>query len=114
MIALCRDRELDEGLTRVMSSPAIRIVGFEVSGDLRKVAASYPHMAAFREVASVVELQVLWRRSNQLSRRKTFGLSALAQAVLGKPLNKSMQASTPNYLSSIHESNGKNIHASSN
>eukprot|EP00873_Tetraselmis_striata_P027358 jgi/Tetstr1/447622/TSEL_034983.t1 len=93
MLALSGSQALDDGLAAVMSSPDTTIVGFEIAGDLRVVAASYPHMRAFKEVASVVELQVMWRLRERLPRSKTFGLSALAEAVLGKPLNKSMQTS---------------------
>lgn len=35
-------------------------VGFELTGDLGKLAASYPALTAFQRVESVLELRYMW------------------------------------------------------
>eukprot|EP00191_Tetraselmis_sp_GSL018_P019951 CAMPEP_0177579826 /NCGR_PEP_ID=MMETSP0419_2-20121207/1187_1 /TAXON_ID=582737 /ORGANISM="Tetraselmis sp., Strain GSL018" /LENGTH=463 /DNA_ID=CAMNT_0019068559 /DNA_START=75 /DNA_END=1464 /DNA_ORIENTATION=+ len=61
MLALSGCEELDRGLSRVDVGTEQAVVGFEVAGDLRMLAASFPHMEAFRDVRHAVELQAMWR-----------------------------------------------------
>ena len=65
----------------------------------RDIRRSYPEVAGFRQVAGVLDLRHLWharqsapRGAAQGTRIMGPGLSALSASVLGKPLDKSMQA----------------------
>jgi len=95
MPALHACEELDRGLALLMESDDIAIVGFEIAGDLKKLASSYPRMQAFKAVNRIVELQRMWRpaAARKSSKQMSFGLSKLSEVVLGRPLNKAMQVS---------------------
>lgn len=90
-----RPQALSAALQPVMLAPDVYKLGVGLSGDFRKLAASYPAVAAFRAARGCLELTTLWRaRHGTGVTRKRDGeisLSKLAQALLGKELDKSMQ-----------------------
>ena len=70
------------------------------SGHYRTICArrSYPEVAGFRAADGVLDLRLVWHARSlpgaaQAKRAVGPGLSAMSAAVLGKPLDKSMQAS---------------------
>ncbi|KAK9829035.1 hypothetical protein WJX72_003549 [[Myrmecia] bisecta] len=102
LIRLHNSPALDACLAGLLQSEGVLKLGCALAGDLKKVAASYPHLGAFQSATRMLDLTGPWRlymaatdRQTMVSRRSTvsIGLSAMAQSVLGKPLNKSMQVS---------------------
>ena len=89
--------ELDAALSGVMQSPVIPKIGLELSGDLSKLSSSYPSATAFLQVRAILDLQKVWSKMNQrlgkpqVGGGNRVGLSSLADQLLGKPLDKSMQ-----------------------
>lgn len=80
------------------SAPAKSIIGLELTGDLRKLASSYPHIAAFQRVSSMLDLKAVYSEHQAMvagqerqRRSRQVGLSFLSSELLGKPLDKSMQ-----------------------
>jgi prolyl-tRNA editing enzyme YbaK/EbsC (Cys-tRNA(Pro) deacylase) len=72
--------------------------GFQVGADLRRLAASYPHVPAFRVFHAIVEVSTLARKAMQLTktrnvRHKTTSLSRLTEHMTGKTLDKEQQIS---------------------
>ncbi|KAL3944120.1 MAG: hypothetical protein SGBAC_001804 [Bacillariaceae sp.] len=73
--------------------------GFKVSNDFQRLAASYPHIAKFREIQSVVELSRTAMRVLQLTKRaniavkSTSSLAKMSEFFLRKSLNKAEQIS---------------------
>lgn len=51
---------LDAVLAPLLGNPGVLKLGFEVAGDVAKLAASWPQVAAFRSVAGVLDLRPLW------------------------------------------------------
>ena len=60
-MALSSSQKLDQVLDKSFSNPETLVLGFAVSGDLAKLAASYPCIKAFRSVKSVLDVQQLAR-----------------------------------------------------
>lgn len=52
---------LSAALALPLSSPSVPKLGFGVAADVAKAAASYPGVAAFREVAGILDLRSLWQ-----------------------------------------------------
>ncbi|KAG1680371.1 hypothetical protein FOA52_015462 [Chlamydomonas sp. UWO 241] len=117
LLSLGGNPRLDSALSAAFHNPRCLKVGFELAGDLSKLAASYPGVATFARVERVFDLRHLWaahlaqqQQAVQAGRRaagdgvvaagggvrpsaRTAGLSTLSAALLGKPLDKSMQVS---------------------
>ena len=80
-----------------MQSPVIPKIGLELTGDLSKLAGSYPGSAAFQQVLAILDLQKVWvKMQARLGKPRVgggnrVGLSSLCDTLLGKPLDKSMQ-----------------------
>lgn len=91
-------QELCDTLSPVTQSPNVPVVGLELASDLRKLSQSYPTVSAFQQVLCTLDLRNLWEVSAQrVGVRKgadgnRMGLSSLSAAVLGKPMDKAMQA----------------------
>jgi prolyl-tRNA editing enzyme YbaK/EbsC (Cys-tRNA(Pro) deacylase) len=76
-------------------------VGFQVTNDLQRLAASYPHMGPqFQEVVSVLEVSRLGMKVMSLTqqpggstRQATSSLSKMTERVVDKALNKKEQVS---------------------
>eukprot|EP00879_Flechtneria_rotunda_P026817 GHRR01028650.1.p1 GENE.GHRR01028650.1~~GHRR01028650.1.p1 ORF type:complete len:381 (+),score=102.18 GHRR01028650.1:1142-2284(+) len=100
-LALSAPVALDACLGPLLASPYITKLGFEVAGDLTKLANSWPFVRAFRDVQRVLDLKPLWVEYGLITRYQgasarilaSVGLSTLCKAVLGKPLDKSQQMS---------------------
>ena len=62
LLQLCTHHHaaLESCLGPLLSSPAVLKLGFEVAGDLAKLANSWPAVEAFRVVAGVLDLRPLW------------------------------------------------------
>jgi hypothetical protein len=82
---------LDQVLTLLFRSSYVHIVGFGVSQDLGRAAASYPHMRCFTEYRQVVDMSSIFRPHFPKGRPPS--LSALCELALGLPLDKSQQSS---------------------
>jgi prolyl-tRNA editing enzyme YbaK/EbsC (Cys-tRNA(Pro) deacylase) len=87
-----------EALSQLFSGRRFLKVGFHLTADLRRLAASYPHMDAFRLFHGVIELQSVARRAMQLakirnSRQLSTSLARLAQYFVEKPIDKEQQIS---------------------
>ncbi|GKY93950.1 hypothetical protein MPSEU_000361900 [Mayamaea pseudoterrestris] len=73
-------------------------VGFQVTNDLRRLAASYPHISAFQDIHSVLETSTLAKTVMRLKklgnlREVTSSLSRLTEKFIGKTINKDNQCS---------------------
>jgi len=69
-------------------------VGYSVVIDFRRLTASFPHIPAFRNVRSVVELSTLAQRLHPKSARPSLGsLQRLTRLVLGYSITKEQQCS---------------------
>ena len=82
----------------LLSSQRLVKVGFQLSQDLRRLAASYPHVPAFRQAESVLDAGFLAKKVMHLSRQRhsklvTSSLGRLTERYLGKPLDKTEQVS---------------------
>ena len=93
---------MEECLGPLFSAPHIIKLGLELTGDLRKLTNSYPHVAAFKTASSALDLKSVWnlyqgpkgKKYSSTQRRTSstqVGLSLLARELLGKPLDKTMQ-----------------------
>ena len=107
MISLCRnnvkdlnsdltptERLLSNALSQLFVDKSIRILGFGITQDLSKLAASYPHMPCFYLFNSVIDLHSLSRRAYPRSPRDF--INSLQKAVafhFRKKLDKSEQCS---------------------
>jgi hypothetical protein len=101
------ERALSNALFRFMESQSIMKVGYQVSSDLRRTAASYPHIPCFREVHSVMEVAGVIKRVLQVSKQKksryiTMSLASMTSYYLGMALNKQCQLSNWS-LRPLHE-----------
>ncbi len=90
---------VNDALSPMLTAPHVLKMGCGLSADLKKVAAVFPLLPAFAVVQGCVDLGSLWHEwqagNEAVARKKGLpvSLSALSQAVLGKPLDKSMQTS---------------------
>jgi len=104
LLALAGDGRLSAALG-CLSRPGVRVVGFDVAGDLRKLRQSYPGEPAFAHVPRLLDLKDLYPAYRALPGagappapggprgRGQFGLSAVTEDVLGRPLDKACQLS---------------------
>lgn len=85
---------LSNAIASVFSAPSLLKTGFHVAIDFRRLAASYPHISAFREVHSVVELSQFAKRVHPGESRHFLGsLQRLTRMALSYDLSKSQQCS---------------------
>lgn len=86
-------------LGELFSNTQIAVLGFGVSEDLLRLAASYPTMACFSRISSVVDLSGLAKLAFPAEWGSGYqsglgSLSKLCERVLGLPLNKEQQCSS--------------------
>jgi hypothetical protein len=86
---------LSETIGAIFGSDEIIKVGYSVAIDFRRLAGSFPHISAFRNVRSVVELSTLAKRLHPSSSlQHSFGsLQRLTKLVLGYTISKEEQCS---------------------
>ncbi|BDA47863.1 probable exonuclease mut-7 homolog at C-terminar half [Coccomyxa sp. Obi] len=100
MLALHELPELDAFLIRLLATDTIIKTGVGVTEDIAQLARGYPAMQAFKECSGILELGRVFTRSTDaqpglqpVQKKQGISLSAMAEACLGKPLDKSMQMS---------------------
>lgn len=61
-MALCQQQQeaLEACLGPLLGSSTVLKLGFEVSGDINKLAGSWPCISCFREVDGVLDLRPVW------------------------------------------------------
>ncbi|KAG7367013.1 ribonuclease D [Nitzschia inconspicua] len=79
------------------STPLIK-VGYQLTTDLSRMAASYPHISCFQRVDSVLEAGELVKKTLQISRQKksryiTMSLASMISHYLGMSITKDFQLS---------------------
>ena len=85
---------LSDCLTKLFSNPNIAILGFAVSQDIGKLAASFPHLPCFHLFQSVVDVHaVLLHFFPNIPKQEISSLQKVVAALLGKFLDKSQQCS---------------------
>ena len=86
---------LSETIGAIFGSDEITKVGYGVAIDFKRLAGSFPHIPAFRNVRSVVELSTLAQRLHpSSSSQHSFGsLQRLTKLVLGYKISKEEQCS---------------------
>ncbi|KAL3934510.1 MAG: hypothetical protein SGBAC_009788 [Bacillariaceae sp.] len=89
---------VSKALGKLFRSKQIVKVGYQVSSDLMRVAASYPHLDCFQEVPSVLEVDSFVKRTLQLKKQKksraiTMSLAKLTAHYLNKSISKECQVS---------------------
>ena len=90
------EEAVNDSLIQMMYSTAIIKTGYQLSSDLRRMAASYPHIPCFREVNSVLEVASLIKRVLHISKQKrsryiTTSLASMSSHYLGMTVNKEDQ-----------------------
>eukprot|EP00536_Pseudo-nitzschia_multiseries_P006555 jgi/Psemu1/304241/fgenesh1_kg.142_\ len=89
-----REEILSKAIGTLFGSERMIKVGYSVVIDFRRLAASFPHIPAFRNVRSVVELSTLAQRLHPKSARPSLGsLQRLTRLVLGYSITKEQQCS---------------------
>ncbi|VEU38457.1 unnamed protein product [Pseudo-nitzschia multistriata] len=88
--------ELSECLSKLMKSNRFIKVGYQLSSDLRRIFASYPHLPCFQEVHSILEISSFIKRVLRISKQKksryiTMSLAAMTSHYLGMALDKEHQ-----------------------
>lgn len=89
---------VSEAIRDLFVSDRLVKVGFQVVQDLRRMAASYPHMSSFQMINSVLETsslakKVMYMTKERHSKMATSSLSRLTERFIGKTLNKDEQVS---------------------
>jgi prolyl-tRNA editing enzyme YbaK/EbsC (Cys-tRNA(Pro) deacylase) len=92
------EADLADAMTELLLSKRLVKVGFQLVQDLRRMAASFPHIPSFRLVHSVMEASTLARKVMQLNkqgngRQETSSLARLTEHFVGRTLNKEEQIS---------------------
>jgi len=82
---------LNAQLVELFGCSIVLKVGFDVSSDLERLAASYPDMPCFHRVLSVVDLGRVPKPG--LTKSKNLSLSKLSHGLLDKGLDKTEQTS---------------------
>lgn len=62
LISLCQQQPdaLESCLAPLLCSSSVLKLGFEVSGDISKLAGSWPAVSCFRQVVGVLDLRPVW------------------------------------------------------
>jgi len=89
---------VSEALGDLWSSGQLIKVGFQVMHDLRRLAASYPHVPAFQTVHAVLEAKRVGKKIMHMTKQRnsrvaSSSLSRLVERCIGKTLNKDQQCS---------------------
>lgn len=92
------ERRTSEILSKLWLSERILKVGYQLSSDLRRVAASYPHVACFQQVNSILEVDKLCKKVLHLTKQKksrsiTMSLARMTFFYLGRTVDKTCQIS---------------------
>jgi hypothetical protein len=87
-----------EILSKLWESKRILKTGYQIGSDLRRIAASYPHMPCFQQVQSVLEVDSLVKRILHITKQKksrsvTMSLARMTSHYLGKTVDKECQVS---------------------
>jgi len=90
------EQEVSDCLFKVLKSKCFVKVGYQLSSDLRRVFASYPHLPCFQEVHSALEISSFIKRVLHISKQKksryiTMSLASMASHYLGMTLDKEHQ-----------------------
>jgi len=90
------EKEVSNALSLLMKSKYIIKVGYQLSSDLRRTFASYPHLPCFQEVHSTLEIASFIKRVLHISKQKksryiTMSLAAMSSHYLGMTLDKEHQ-----------------------
>lgn len=89
-----KEAALADIIATIFGSKSLIKSGFQVAADLRRLAASFPHVAAFQSVEAVVELSTFARKVHPSAARHSLGsLQRLTKFVLGYDLDKEQQCS---------------------
>ena len=92
------EERLSEVLERLWSNSQILKVGYQLTSDLRRVSASFPHMPCFQAIDGVLEVDKLVKRilhttKQKKSRSITTSVSRMSLHYLGRPVDKTYQIS---------------------
>lgn len=87
------EREISSALSLLMKSKLMIKVGYQLSSDLRRIFASYPHLSCFQEVHSTLEIASVIKRVLHISKQKksryiTMSLAAMTSHYLEMTLDK--------------------------
>lgn len=90
------EKEISNALSRLMKSKQIIKVGYQLSSDIRRIFASYPHLPCFQEVHSTLEISSFIKRILHITKQKksryiTMSLAAMTSHYLGMTLDKKHQ-----------------------
>jgi len=89
---------VSEALASLLMSKRLIKVGFQLVQDLRRLAASYPHVPCFQVVHGVLETSSLGKKVMHMAKQRhsrdaTSSLSRMAEHFVGRTLNKEEQCS---------------------
>ena len=88
------EKSLSETLSKLFLSRKIRIIGFGITQDLSKLAASFPHIPCFHELHSVLDLQSLSRFAYpRMPKQFMSSLQKATSIILRKRMDKTEQCS---------------------
>ena len=92
------ENEVCQILQKVFSSTKVFKVGYQISSDLKRIAASYPHMYCFQEAHSVLEVSSVIKRILHVTKQKksrliTQSLARMTEHYIRRTLNKECQIS---------------------
>lgn len=96
-VRMQKQSHLYDALSPVLLSPELPVVGLEIASDLDKLSGSYPAATACQRVLCTLDLHSLWEvyaeRTCVAARgsNNSKGLSGLAEVLLGRPVDKSVQ-----------------------
>eukprot|EP00980_Cylindrotheca_fusiformis_P022803 scaffold9780_cov117-Cylindrotheca_fusiformis.AAC.3 len=87
-----------ESLDFLFRSKRVIKVGYQVASDLRRIAASYPHVSCFQDIQAVLEVDTLVKRILHLTKQKksrsiTMSLARLTAHYVEKSICKECQVS---------------------
>lgn len=93
------EKELSNALSPLMKSKRIVKVGYQLSSDLRRIFASYPHLPCFQEVHSALEISSFIKKVLHISKQKksrsiTTSLAAMTSHYLGMTVDKEYRKQT--------------------
>merc|ERR1711871_892766 len=84
-------KEFDDLLRSLFSEKRLVKLGYGLQHDLQRLAASYPHLACFQCITSVLDVQEAFLK--QADGKSSAGLAARCAEHFGAPLSKRLQAS---------------------
>jgi 3'-5' exonuclease len=92
------ESKVSDSLERLFRSSELIKVGYQLSSDLSRMAASYPHIPCFQRIDSVLEVASLIKTALQISKQKksryiTMSLASIITHYLGMSVDKDCQLS---------------------